>query len=125
MISKSPDPPCYVPQLPPLPKTTTTTTTSASGHSHKRKLEAPTLDPQAYKSVKLDHEVGGHANGNQQQQQASSSSSSSSVASNVTVHEGSDDGDDDDDAAATGGDSFAPGGDADYFAEEDEDGRFL
>jgi hypothetical protein len=41
----------------------------------------------------------------------------------VTIRDGSDE--EDDDGGVGGGEEFAPGGDADYFAEEDEDGRFL
>lgn len=37
----------------------------------------------------------------------------------MTIQDGSDEEEEDD------GRDFAPGGDADYFAEEDEDGRFL
>ena len=40
----------------------------------------------------------------------------------VTIQDGSDDDDDDDNDERA---EFAPGQDADYFAEEDEDGRFL
>ncbi len=42
----------------------------------------------------------------------------------VTVQDADDD-DDDDATEPIGGESFAPGNDPDYFAEEDEEGRFF
>ena len=92
--------PCPVSQLPALPKNAT-----------KRKLEAPVMpDVSAYKSVKLDGETSASSNGKGK--------------GRVTIEDVSDE---DDDSARAGDDEndFAPGGDADYFEEEDEDGRFL
>lgn len=68
----------------------------ASSNSSKRKFESPSLDPESYKSIKL--------------------STSDDRARGVTIEE----------ERQAGGeeDSFAPGGDANYFTEEDEDGRF-
>ncbi|GAA6021298.1 hypothetical protein JCM11491_005795 [Sporobolomyces phaffii] len=66
--------------------------------SSKRKFEQPSLDPESYKSVKLAPE------------------DRPSKPGRVTIEE---DGDDDE-----GEGEFAPNRDADYFAEEDEDGRF-
>lgn len=79
-------------QRPPLPK-------AAVSSSSKRKFEAPSLDPESYKSIKLSGDQ--HA---------------STGAGGVSIQ-------DDDDVER--GDEFAPNGDADYFEEEDEDGRFL
>ncbi|GAA5882380.1 hypothetical protein JCM16303_004097 [Sporobolomyces ruberrimus] len=77
---------------PPLPK-------AAVSSSSKRKFEAPSLDPESYKSIKLSGDQ--HA---------------STGAGGVSIQ-------DDDDVER--GDEFAPNGDADYFEEEDEDGRFF
>lgn len=71
--------------------------TSSLLPSTKRKLEQPNLDPESYKHIKLDNGTGS--------------------GSGVTIEdEGEEEGE---------GESFAPGQDADYFEEEDEDGRFL
>jgi len=92
-------------QRPPLPK---------SGHAGtKRKLEAPTLDPESYKSARLDSGTGATP---------SAGADSKGKGRAVTIQDGSDDDDDDDNDERA---EFAPGQDADYFAEEDEDGRFL
>ncbi|GAA5847831.1 hypothetical protein JCM9279_006655 [Rhodotorula babjevae] len=88
---------------PPLPKNGTAGT--------KRKLEAPTLDPESYKSARLD-------SGNGPTPSAGADTKGKGRA--VTIQDGSDDEDEDDSRA-----EFAPGQDADYFAEEDEDGRFF
>ncbi|BGP37572.1 hypothetical protein JCM10449v2_001489 [Rhodotorula kratochvilovae] len=88
---------------PPLPK-------SAAGT--KRKLEAPTLDPESYKSARLDTPSG---------PAPTASAADKGKGRAVTIQDGSDDEDDEAGARA----EFAPGQDADYFAEEDEDGRFF
>ncbi|GAA5942385.1 beta-catenin-like protein 1 [Sporobolomyces koalae] len=77
---------------PPLPKT------GAASASSKRKFEAPSLDPESYKQVKL--------------------STDDHPATRVTIKDANDD---DDDREG----EFAPNRDADYFVEEDEDGRFF
>ena len=92
-------------QRPPLPKTSSSTNNSNS-NSNKRKLPSePSFDPESYKSIKLSTDQ--------------SPSSSGVGGGGVTIQderEGEEDGQ---------GDEFAPNGDADYFEEEDEDGRFL
>ncbi|CEQ39227.1 SPOSA6832_00757 [Sporobolomyces salmonicolor] len=87
---------------PPLPKAA-----AAPGASNKRKFEPPSFDPESYKSVKLED-------------QAAASHGKGKARAGVTIQDGSDDEDGPQNAA-----EFAPGQDADYFAEEDEDGRFL
>ena len=82
-------------QRPPLPKSG-----AVSSSSTKRKFEAPTFDPESYKSIKLSDDQ--HAG-----------------ASSVTIEDDEGEGD------GETGREFAPNGDADYFEEEDEDGRFL
>ncbi|GAA6052466.1 hypothetical protein JCM3770_001126 [Rhodotorula araucariae] len=88
---------------PPLPK-------SAAGS--KRKLEAPTLDPESYKSARLDTPSG---------PTPTAGAADKGKGRAVTIQDGSDDDDDETGARA----EFAPGQDPDYFAEEDEDGRFF
>jgi len=90
------------PQRPPLPK---------SGAGTKRKLDAPVLDPESYKSARLDTPNGSAS---------SAGADAKGKGRAVTIQDGSDDDDEGDDRG-----EFAPGQDADYFAEEDEDGRFL
>jgi hypothetical protein len=70
-----------------------------SSSTSKRKFEPgpPSLDPESYKHIKLS--------------------------SGVTVTDERPEEDENDDEVAEG--EFAPNGDPDYFAEEDEDGRFL
>ncbi|BGP18787.1 hypothetical protein JCM10213_003442 [Rhodosporidiobolus nylandii] len=80
---------------PPLPK-------AALTNPNKRKADAPALDPDSYKSVRLDTPAGPAA---------------SARGGTVTVE------DVQDEDGPRGGE-FAPNGDADYFEEEDEDGRF-
>ncbi|GAA5922059.1 hypothetical protein JCM1841_003137 [Sporobolomyces salmonicolor] len=87
---------------PPLPKAA-----AAPGASNKRKFEPPSFDPESYKSVKLED-------------QAAASHGKGKARAGVTIQDGSDDEDGPQNAA-----EFAPGQDADYFAEEDEDGRFF
>ncbi|GAA5993172.1 hypothetical protein JCM10908_001323 [Rhodotorula pacifica] len=96
---------------PPLPKS------AISGAGTKRKHEPPTFDPQSYKSVKLDDDAGPTASG------SGSKRGGAAAGGAVTIRDVGEDGDDDDDADA--GEEFAPGQDADYYAEEDEDGRFF
>ncbi|KAJ8296204.1 Beta-catenin-like protein 1 [Rhodotorula toruloides] len=91
---------------PPLPKSTVGT---------KRKHEAPSLDPESYKSVRLDTPSGPAPTAGADKGKAK--------AKGVTVQDGSDD--EDEGGAVTQEGEFAPNGDADYFAEEDEDGRFF
>ncbi|GAA5966706.1 hypothetical protein JCM3765_007605 [Sporobolomyces pararoseus] len=83
-------------KTPPLPKTSTSSSTSTSNNKRKH-LSEPSFDPESYKSIKL-----------------SSDQSPSSVGGGVTIQDEEDD-----------DDEFAPNGDADYFKEEDEDGRFF
>ncbi|GJN88169.1 hypothetical protein Rhopal_001134-T1 [Rhodotorula paludigena] len=90
---------------PPLPK---------AGAGQKRKLEAPTLDPESYKSARLDAPNGAEA--------PSAGAAAKGKGRAVSIQDGSDD---EDDGAAGARGEFAPGQDADYFAEEDEDGRFF
>ncbi|GAA6041742.1 hypothetical protein JCM8097_008308 [Rhodosporidiobolus ruineniae] len=81
---------------PPLPK-------AALSNPNKRKLDQPpTLDADSYKSVRLDTPSG-----------------PAPTARGVTIE---DDGEGEGSSGAR--DEFAPNQDADYFAEEDEDGRF-
>ncbi|GAA5864687.1 hypothetical protein JCM1840_002201 [Sporobolomyces johnsonii] len=87
---------------PPLPKAA-----AAPGASNKRKFEPPSFDPESYKSVKLEDQAG-------------ASTGKGKARAGVTIQDGSDDEDGPQNAA-----EFAPGQDADYFAEEDEDGRFF
>ncbi|GAA5841799.1 hypothetical protein JCM11251_004067 [Rhodosporidiobolus azoricus] len=82
---------------PPLPKSSLT-------NPNKRKADAPALDPDSYKSVRLDTATGPAA-------------TTRSNGGGVTIEDVQDD-------EGPGGE-FAPGQDADYFAEEDEDGRFF
>lgn len=63
------------------------------------------MDLSSYKSVKLDGESSASSNGQDKGK------------GRATISDEEDDG--------VNSDSFAPGGDADYFEEEDEDGRFL
>ncbi|GAA5910145.1 hypothetical protein JCM6882_006528 [Rhodosporidiobolus microsporus] len=80
---------------PPLPK-------SAVTNPNKRKADAPALDPESYKSVRLDTAAGPAA---------------TARGGGVTIE------DVQDEDGPRG--EFAPGQDADYFEEEDEDGRFF
>lgn len=68
------------------------------------------MDVSSYKSVKLDGESSASFNGGSQDKGKG----------RATIEDAFDDEDD-----GVNSDSFAPGGDADYFEEEDEDGRFL
>ena len=71
--------------------------------STKRKFEAPVPDMEALKAPRVD------ANGKRKGR-----------AVTIKEDDGSDEGEDGPDDS-----EFAPGGDADYFEEEDQDGRFL
>lgn len=73
------------------------------------------MDVSSYKSVKLDGEA-----------TASNGKGKGRAVTIQDVTEG-EEGDDQEASARAGDDEndFAPGGDADYFEEEDEDGRFL
>ncbi|GEM09010.1 beta-catenin-like protein 1 [Rhodotorula toruloides] len=95
---------------PPLPKSTV---------GSKRKHEAPPLDPESYKSVRLDTPSGPAPTASADKGKGKGKAK----AMGVSIQDGSDDEDD----AVTGAQEgeFAPNGDADYFAEEDEDGRFF
>lgn len=86
------------------------------GGGTKRKHEPPAFDPQSYKSVKLDSETEAEAAGRGRK-----------AGGGVTIRDVGEDGegDDDDEDGRGDGSEFAPGQDADYYAEEDEDGRFL
>lgn len=94
---------------PPLPKSAI----AGGGGGAKRKHEPPAFDPQSYKSVKLDSDSDASA----------AASGSKPRTGAVTIRDVGEDDDDDNDAGA--GEEFAPGQDADYYAEEDEDGRFF
>ncbi|ORY80665.1 Catenin-beta-like protein [Leucosporidium creatinivorum] len=85
-------------KLPALPK-----------NASKHKLEAPVMDVSSYKSVKLDGETSASSNGQDKGK------------GRATIEDASDD----EDGPAGNSEDFAPGGDADYFEEEDEDGRFF
>ncbi|GAA6003520.1 hypothetical protein JCM10207_000372 [Rhodosporidiobolus poonsookiae] len=80
---------------PPLPK--------SAVNPNKRKLDAPTFDPESYKTARLDTPAGPAA--------------TARTRGGVTIEDVRDE-----ESAAAG--EFAPGQDADYYAEEDEDGRF-
>ncbi|BGP53621.1 hypothetical protein JCM8202_002531 [Rhodotorula sphaerocarpa] len=98
---------------PPLPKSAVA---GGGGGGTKRKHEPPAFDPQSYKSVKLDSETEAEAAGRGRK-----------AGGGVTIRDVGEDGegdDDDEDGRGDGGE-FAPGQDADYYAEEDEDGRFF
>ncbi|GAA5974869.1 hypothetical protein JCM11641_008404 [Rhodosporidiobolus odoratus] len=84
---------------PPLPK-------SSISNPNKRKLDQPELDPESYKSVKLDSSTA-----------PGSTRPGRRAAGGVTIEDVQDQ-----DGGNRG--EFAPNGDADYFEEEDEDGRF-
>ncbi|GAA5875403.1 hypothetical protein JCM3774_002976 [Rhodotorula dairenensis] len=99
---------------PPLPKS------AIAGAGAKRKHEPPAFDPQSYKSVKLDNDDPAAA-------APTGTSSRARKSSAVTIRDVGQDGDDgdDDDDEVHAAEEFAPGQDADYYAEEDEDGRFF
>lgn len=84
---------------PPIPK-------AALSNPNKRKADAPALDPEAYKSVRLESSNGAPA-------------PTARKSGGVTIEDVTDE-----DGPASAGE-FAPNQDADYFEEEDEDGRFL
>ncbi|KAK4050026.1 hypothetical protein OIO90_005216 [Microbotryomycetes sp. JL221] len=77
---------------------------SSSTGGTKRKLVEPQFDVNSYKSIKLGHD--------------------DNNPTRVTIQDVRDDDDDEVDAQTNARD-FAPGGDADYFEEEDQDGRFF
>ncbi|GAA5967955.1 hypothetical protein JCM8115_006583 [Rhodotorula mucilaginosa] len=100
---------------PPLPKSAI----AGGGAGSKRKHEPPAFDPQSYKSVKLDSDSDATTTA------AVAASGSKHRTGAVTIRDVGEDDDDDDDNADGAGEEFAPGQDADYYAEEDEDGRFF
>ncbi|SCV72575.1 BQ2448_4112 [Microbotryum intermedium] len=102
---------------PPLPPSGATAGT-------KRKLEAPVPDMSSFKQ----HRVDTTANGAARSASGANTNGKCKGKASVTIRDGSDDEEDDkedgdNDLAQDG--EFAPGNDADYFAEEDEDGRFF
>jgi hypothetical protein len=86
-----------------------------TGGNKRRMPDAPT--PEMLKRMKLASEDAATVTS-----LASSSPSAATSKRVATVHDADSDEDGDGD---TGGGSFAPGNDADYFAEEDEEGRFF
>lgn len=82
-------------------------------------MAEPAFDVSSYKSIKLDKEQQASAGSNTAANGRRATSQVQRREGAVTI-EDVPDGEDGDE----GDDGFAPGGDADYFAEEDEDGRF-
>ncbi|KAK4046878.1 hypothetical protein OIV83_005774 [Microbotryomycetes sp. JL201] len=123
-------------ETPAVPGSSSTTATGSN--SGKRKLVEPKFDVNSYKSIKLDHESSASSLATTAASSSSSSSSNLAYGSAAVqagrgqqgrvriqdVPEGADDVEDDERDAQSSRD-FAPGGDADYFQEEDEDGRFF
>jgi hypothetical protein len=85
-----------------------------TGGNKRRMPDAPS--PEMLKKMRLDSE--GAFN---DMSSASQSSSAASLERVATVH----DADPEEEEGDVGGENFAPGNDADYFAEEDEEGRFF
>ncbi|SCZ92549.1 BZ3500_MvSof-1268-A1-R1_Chr5-2g07967 [Microbotryum saponariae] len=102
---------------PPLPP-------SGAAAGTKRKLEAPTPDLSSFKQHKTDTSP---TDGAPPAAMSANTNGKGKGKASVTIRDGPDDDDDDQDGDNDGAPDgeFAPGNDADYFAEEDEDGRFF